>query len=403
MQGSRSLRMSRLAIIASHPIQYHTPWYRALSSKMDIHVFYAYKPSAQEHAAAGFNVPFEWDIPLLHGYPFTWLENKARQPGVDHFWGCNTPAIHEIIQRGDFEAILVHGWNLFSFWQATFAGKNRGIPVLVRGDSHLGSSRKSWKKVTKFFLYPPMLRKFDAFLSVGQHHSEYLKKYGVPDKRIFQVPHFVDNDFFRKNAEKARQSPGGPRRRFGIGEDKVVFLFVGKFIPQKRPFDFLLALDALKKQGTNAWGLMIGNGPLRPLLDRHARELGTPCSFGGFLNQKELGFAYGAADVLVLPSDRRETWGLVVNEAMASGLPAIVSNRVGCVPDLIIEGKTGFSYPCGRIDGLMKHMRRMIEDRSLLTGLSTAAVAHVQAYSIEAGCAGLIGALEFVQKKGPAA
>jgi glycosyltransferase involved in cell wall biosynthesis len=120
-------------------------------------------------------------------------------------------------------------------------------------------------------------------------------------------------------------------------------LFVGKFLPRKRPLDFLSALDRLKSTGERIWGLLVGSGPLEKEIREHVGRHQTPCTLTGFLNQRQVAAAYAVADVLVLPSNAEETWGLVVNEAMACGVPAIVSDAVGCGPDLITEGKTGFT------------------------------------------------------------
>ena len=82
----------RLALVASHPVQYQAPWYRALATLLNLQVFFAHRISAADHARTGFDVGFEWDTPLFEGYSFEWLTNTASRPGVDHFWGCNTRA-----------------------------------------------------------------------------------------------------------------------------------------------------------------------------------------------------------------------------------------------------------------------------------------------------------------------
>ena len=385
--------MYSLAVVASHPIQYQAPLYRALAKRLRVHVFYAHQATPQDQARAGFGQPFEWDVPLLDGYPSTWLENSARRPGVHHFFGCNTPGLKDELASRDFDALLVNGWNLLSYWQGVRAARRRGLTVLVRGDSQLPAMRSWLRRLLKRILYPVMLRQFDGLLAVGQRHREYLAHYWVPADRIFLVPHCVDNQFFAAAADRARQAGGSPRRPFGIPDGKVVFLFVGKFIPKKRPIDFLHALDGLGAVKGSAWALMVGDGPLRQELERHARDHQTPCSFAGFLNQSEIGAAYAAADVLVLPSDERETWGLVVNEAMAAGLPAIVSERAGCVPDLIISGKTGFVYGCRDVEALSRTMATFAADPDLRSRLSKSARRHIRAYSIEAASEGLVAAL----------
>ena len=386
--------MHRLAIVASHPIQYHSPWYRRLTREVDLHVYYAHEASAEDQAGAGFGVPFEWDTDLLEGYSYSWLPNRARRPNVETFLGCNTPSVGAELTRRRYDAVLVHGWNLLCYWQAVHAAKSCCLPVMVRGDSHLQTPRSSLRRIIKRLAYPWLLGHFDAFLSVGHHNTEYLTVYRVCPDKIFHVPHCVDNEFFRATAGSARGDLAGLRRRFHIPPDATVFLFVGKFLPRKRPLDFLAGLDRVKLRGKDVWGLLIGAGPLETQLRGHAARYATPCSFGGFLNQGQIAAAYALADALVLPSNGEETWGLVVNEAMACGVPAIVSDAVGCAPDLIVDGETGFAYHEGELDQLTTCMERLVADSTLRVRMAQQAAAHIQTFSLDAACEGLLCALD---------
>jgi glycosyltransferase involved in cell wall biosynthesis len=118
-----------------------------------------------------------------------------------------------------------------------------------------------------------------------------------------------------------------------------------------------------------------------------------PASFPGFKNQSELPAYYAAADVLVLPSES-ETWGLVVNEAMACGLPAIVSDAVGCAPDLIEEGKTGFTYPVGDVDALAGRLAALAEMKLAGHDFAPALAEKMRVYSVEAAVRGTVEAVQ---------
>jgi glycosyltransferase involved in cell wall biosynthesis len=138
-------------------------------------------------------------------------------------------------------------------------------------------------------------------------------------------------------------------------------------------------------------GLLVGDGPLRPSLERLAGELAAPVHFAGFVNQSALPAYYAAADALVLPSDGRETWGLVVNEGMACGVPAVVSAAAGCAPDLIAEGLTGFTFPAGDVDALAGRMMQIVEgDR---TQMQSQVLETIERYSVGAAIDGTIAAL----------
>ena len=396
--------MRSLALVASHPVQYQVPWYRALASMTDLKVFFAHRAGADEHARAGFGVAFEWDIPLFDGYQFEWLENVASRAGVDRFRGCDTPQIAERIERGRFDAVVVNGWNLRSYWQAVRAARRTGTPVMVRGDSQLVTERGALRRTAKRAVYPRLLRSFDAFLTVGRRNEDYYRHYGVAADRLFRSPHCVDNDFFARAAQTARQRPDNIRRAIGIADDAMVFVFVGKLIAKKRPLDFLIALEQTRRTRPEVRGLIVGDGPLRAELEEYQRQHDTGCVIVGFLNQLEIARAYAAADALVLSSTGGETWGLVVNEAMACGLPAIVSDAAGCAPDLIDEGRTGFTYPCGDIRRLADFMARIAaESPAARRALGRQAADRIAAFSPHAAAAGVINAMNALAATRPRA
>ncbi len=238
--------MHRLAVIVSHPIQYHSPWYRNLTTNVDLHVFYAHRASAKDQARAGFGVPFEWDIDLLGGYAYSWLPNRARRPGVDRFFGCDTPSIRTELRAQRFDAVLLNGWNLLCYWQAVRSARSCCTPAMVRGDSHLLMPRSPFRRGIKRIAYPRLLTAFDAFLSVGRRNAEYLAAYGVSPNRIFRVPHCVDNDLFRTSSESSRSDAVVLRHRFS-GSEGTTLLIRGEVLPRKRPLDLLKALDRLKQ------------------------------------------------------------------------------------------------------------------------------------------------------------
>lgn len=352
----------RVGILTSHPIQYQAPWFRALAAAVDLEVFFCHRQSAAEQGRAGFGVAFNWDIDLLSGYRHRFLKNVAAKPGVNHFAGCDTPEIREVIRGGNFDGFIVSGWQLKAYWQAVRACRAARVPVFVRGDSQLRTPRSRLKRLLKEVVYRPLLRQFDGFLVVGERNKEYLAHYGVPGAKMFPVRHFVDNEWFAARANEASGQRVALRKEWGAGADDRVALFIGKFIPLKRPADFVGALAGLKERNVKNVGVFVGAGELEPELRQRAAQTGVRAHFAGFKNQSQLPACYAAADVLVLPSDS-ETWGLVVNEAMACGTPAIVSDAVGCVPDLIVEGKTGFTYPCGNVPALVSALEKMVQLR----------------------------------------
>jgi glycosyltransferase involved in cell wall biosynthesis len=228
---------------------------------------------------------------------------------------------------------------------------------MVRGDSQLFTPRSKMKKLFKSAAHRWMFKQFDAFLVVGKRNAEYLEHYGVRRERMFCARHFVDNGWFRSRANAARGESHELRTRWRATQNTTVALFVGKLIPEKRPKDILEALQGLG-HGPDITAVFVGSGCLESELKAKVRDKGLRVYFEGFRNQSELPQFYTAADVLVLPS-ASETWGLVVNEAMACGTPAIVSHSAGCAPDMIDEGRTGFTFPAGNTGALGERLCRI--------------------------------------------
>lgn len=361
----------RLGILASHPVQYYTPLYQELSRHLEVHVFYAHRQSADAQAKAGFGVAFEWDVDLLAGHAHTFLNNCARDPSTDRFSGCDTPDIARHIAVGEFDAFLVMGWYLKSHLQAIIACRRQGVPLLVRGDSHLSTPRNFLKRWLKALLYPLLMRQFAAALPVGTHNRAYYRHYGLPNQQLFSSPHCINNRFFADRA--AMISRAAARAALGISDNTAVILFVGKLLDRKRPTDLLAAAACLAQQ-RDVCVVLAGDGPLRGALEAQAQALGLPVRFLGFRNQTQLPEAYVLADVLCLPSDSSETWGLVCNEALACGTPVVVSDAVGCAPDLACEGVSGAVFPLGDVPALAVALTR-----GLALGRDHAALAEVAA------------------------
>jgi len=382
----------KLGILSTHPIQYYSPLYRELAARpgIDLTVYYAHRATAANQAEAGFGVAFEWDIPLLDGYHYEFLPNISPKPSSGTYRGCDTPAIAEIIHRERFDAFLVHGWYTRSYWQAMRACWRTGTPLMVRGDSTLLMQQGWVRRLAKWVSHRRFVPRFDAYLVVGQRAREYYLAYGADPERMVPCPHFVDNERFAQAAAAARFERVARRKEWGLPADATVVLFAGKFIPKKRPLDFVRAVAAA---GSPIVGLMVGDGPLRPEIEALIAATNAPVRLAGFLNQSQIPISYATADALVLLSDGTETWGLVVNEAMACGLPAVVSDRVGCAPDLVIPGETGYVYPVGNVPALTRCLRELAQP-GRATQLGAAARTRITGYTVTAAADGVCRAAE---------
>ncbi len=381
----------RLAILTSHLIQYYSPLFRELATMADVHVFFAHQATPENQANAGYGVPFEWDIDLTSGFEHSFLRNVSRKPNTSFYSGCDTPEVGARLAAFQPDALLMTGWHLKSFHQGWFAAKRAGIPVMVRGDSQIGSRQSLIRRVAKRVLYPFFLKRFDAALYVGTRSRQYYEHYGYPAARLFSSPHCVDTNFF--HAKATSDAGRALRQEHRIPDQAEVALFVGRQAPFKRALDLIPALKALRDEGRDARLLVAGAGETLADLIAAAKAGEIPVTALGFVNQSALPAVYAAADVLCLPSDARETWGLVCNEAIAARTPIVVSDQVGCAPDLC-DGIVGRAFPMGDTAALTKQLRDTFD-----AVISEAAFARMSdAYSLRAAADGVLKAAQSLAK-----
>ena len=382
----------RLAIVETHPIQYKAPLFRLLAAHPQIAptVFYAMIPDDRQQGD-GFGISFAWDVPVLEGYPFELLENRARDPAANRFGGCDTPGVYARLRQMRPDAVLVNGWVSKTCLQALMACKRLGLPCLVRGEANLLRPRAIWKHA----LHDLLLRQYDAYLSIGSANRDFYRFHRCPEDRIFFAPYSVDNQYFAAQAAVRKERRNEIREAFGISADRVVFLFAGKLVSKKHPMDFLTALSLLPADLRNrAHVLVAGDGLLRGECERFAHEKNVATAFAGFLNQSRLPDAYAASDVLVLPSDSGETWGLVVNEAMASGRPAVVSRAAGCCSDLVVDGATGHSFDLHDVHGLAEILKGYLLEPGRAARQGDAASRHIQPFCHARVAEGILCAMQ---------
>ena len=231
----------RLGVVTSHPIQYQAPLFRELAERVDLHVYFAHRATADDQSEAEFGVPFQWDVDLTSGFNNEFLVNVSNKPGITRYDGCDTPGVDEHIASRRFDAIIVHGWHLKTYIQTAQSCKRLGIPVIVRTDSYLHTLRPLPLRIVKAVYYPLFLRQFDYFAPTGRHAVDYLKHYHVSPLKMKVVPYCVDVKWFSKSACAARKERARVRAGWGITNGDTALLFSGKLVPRKRPTDLLEA------------------------------------------------------------------------------------------------------------------------------------------------------------------
>jgi glycosyltransferase involved in cell wall biosynthesis len=381
----------RLRIFVTHPVQYHVPLWRALAAHpaLDVRVFYFSDHSIRGGIDKGFGRAVAWDVDLEAGYRHEFL---SRDANLDRPQSVAISDVHALLRRERPDWILISGYTHAFERQLAQAARRHGAKLLMRGEfSELSDGpRPVWKQLLRAAYLRWFYGRVDRFCFPGVMARAHLRKHGVAEARTFFSPYSVNDALFERTRQEL--SRGEARRSLGLPDDRFVFLFSGKLIPRKDPFALLEAMQGLGAR-ERAGLVVLGDGELAPEFRRRAEALlGDRFVFPGFVNQSELGRYFRAADALVMPS-RQETWGLVVNEAMHYGLPVIVSDRVGCHPDLVQPGVTGFVYPWGDNGALRRHMQAMLDAPQTARDMGCASLARIAGYTIAESARGVFAAL----------
>jgi glycosyltransferase involved in cell wall biosynthesis len=397
--------MVRLAYVVSHPIQYQAPLLRRIAREpdVDLTVFFGSDFSVRGYKDRGFGVEVTWDVPLLDGYRSQFLP-RLRDTGTVSPLSPISRGIFSRLRNPDgspaFDALWVHGYASVNALHAILAANALGIPVLLRAESWLADRPRNLSTLFTKQLFLQLLRPaIAATLPIGSRNRDYWAHYFGPDMPQFLMPYAVDNAWFIQRTAAA--DPTQLRSDLQLTPGRPVILFASKLQTRKHADHLLEAYARLCATAPNQlpYLLVVGDGEERARLEARARELALEgVRFLGFRNQSELPAFFALADVFVLPS-RHEPWGLIVNEAMASGCAVIVSDEVGAHADLVTDGVEGFVFPVGNIGALTTALARVLSSTEQTWRMREAAKARIASWDFEADVRGLRQALAAVTGK----
>lgn len=376
-------RPFRLAVVNSHPIQYFAPLYAYLNRDPDLEVtaLYCSDFSLRGGVDPGFKQAVTWDVDLLEGYRHVFLGERAKRRSIGGFWSLVCPEVWGEIRSGRYDAVWLHGYAYAAYVLAFLAAKSCGLPVFIRSETQLRLHRAGWRRRLRDGILGIAFRYVAGCLAIGSANRDYYRSLGVPEEKIFDVPYTVDNDRFIAAAKLTVEERRQVRAEYGLPQDRPVVLYASKLTRRKHPDDVVEAMAHLRDEGIQATLFLVGTGEMEAELHARVAVLGlNNVVFGGFVNQSALPRVYAASDVFVLPAEN-EPWGLIVNEVMCAGLPVIVAEEVGCVPDLVRDGVNGKHMRAGDVSSLTAALRELLADADRRHAMGRASSAIIRRWS----------------------
>jgi len=337
----------RVVILTEIIAPYRTPVFNALAAHpdVDLHVIFLSEtdPGLRQWQVYRDEIRYSYEVLASH------------RQRMGSFSVLITRGMRAALEKSSPQVIVAGGYNYLAMWQAQRWAGAHGVPFLLWSESNVGDARRNfwWVEAAK----RKFIRSCQGYVVPGSSAAAYLKTFGVAERRIFVAPNAVDVGRFARAADAARGETG-LRKRLGLPERYL--LFVGRFVQAKGVFDLLEAYAKLPREMRQAVGLVLtGDGPEREQLAERSRKIESgSVVLTGFLQRDDLPAVYALAEALVLPT-YSDTWGLVVNEAMACGLPVIVTRAAGCVTDLVGDGENGYVVGVGDAEGLSAAMSKV--------------------------------------------
>jgi len=375
--------MSRRVVIITEIIApYRIPVFNALAqhSGIDLHVIFLAENDRTQRQWLVYKDEIRFSCEVLP----SWRRRTGRHSILLN-WGTESA-----LRKAAPDFIVCGGYNYLASWQSMRWARRNRVPFSLWAESTMKDFRNDYTLTE--FLKRTFLRRCDAFVVPGKSSAEYLRSYSVPEKTIHIAPNAVDTQFFAQRAEVIRQDAAVHREALHL--PSRFFLFAGRLVTEKGVFDLLQAYGALPPKVRKDMGLVfVGDGLASSALrERAAATNPGSIELPGFAQREHLAAYYALADVFVFPT-HTDPWGLVVNEAMACGLPIVCSNAAGCVSDLVESGWNGHVFSAGDVGQLACAMNELARDTELRSLMGQHSRERIEQYSPEACAAGIVSAV----------
>ncbi len=378
----------RVAVLSELPTPYRRPLFARLAARPDLDLRVLYYTRTESDR--------DWDIARVEGdLPHEeFLPGRAwhlrRRRSLYFHWN---PGIGRRLREGRFDVVVLPGWSMPSTLAAVWTCRTRGIPYVLFSETNELSPRPLWLRSVKRVVLRPVVGGASAWLATGSLSAAYLVRHGARTERVRRFANTPDVDALAAAVDAARPRRAAVRAALGIPADVPLAVFVGRLIGAKGVETLVAAQRLLEERGSRVHTLVVGDGVLsESLRARAANPSIRQIVFAGPRRPDELPDVWAASDLFVLPS-WHEPWGVVVNEAMAAGLPVVLSDRVGAAADLLVPGRTGHAFAAGDARALADALSAVADDADARRRMGAEARAHVAGWGYGPSVEGFVAAV----------
>ena len=368
METAEPKKSYKIAIVAPTCFYYQAPLFRALSAnpKLDLTVYFCSEEGLSgRDVRTAYGADKSWGVSdeLLNGYKSKFLRNFSP-------WGSYLKSLVGLANFGIWrelgkerpDAVVVMSWMNPTWWLVFLACMRFKIPMLFMTDANVFAEqfKSRWKTwIKRIVLGKFLFRRTSGFLCAGTANRQLFSFYGVPEQKFVRFAYSWGYDALIKESEDLEGQKSALRAKHGLPLDSFIILYCGRLSPEKGTAELMEAYSMISHPNKSL--VLVGDGRLRQSIQDYADKNGLESVyFMGFRDRKEIGQFYTLADLLVLPS-QRETWGIVVSEALSFSLPVIVSDQVGAGVDLVNPNENGQVFPAGNIGALTKCISSMMD------------------------------------------
>lgn len=372
--------------------------YRVINSHPDLEVTALFLSNfgMEKHYDPEFNAEVEWGSSQFTGYSWKVLSTQDCDTRLNGFFSVICPGVWREITRSNYDVIWLHGYNYFGLILAFLAAKFANKRVFYRSETHLRLNRSPFKRIIRDTALRIYFKMIDGFLAIGTLNRRYYETLGVPAHKITLVPYSVDNEKFYPVLDVEKATRTKRLSAFGLDSTLPTIIFCSKFSVRKNPELVLRAFNKFCDGDQRANLLMAGSGPLLDSVRRTADTFNSRnIYFAGFVSQNELPSLLQCGDLFVLASEN-EPWGLVINEAMASGMPILSTSSIGSAYDLVEDGVNGTYLPELSVECIARHFAKLTRDGEALRGMGLKSIEKMHSWDYRACLDGVVKNLQAI-------